>query len=147
MASLHQLKRTSKRAYRRLGRGQGSKRGKTSGRGGKGQTARSGHKIRPALRDIIKKLPKRRGWGKNRGRTVNPQRRRPSAVPLSRLERLFAAGSELTVATLKERGAIARDDAQAKIIGSSVAKAFYVKGIGASPAARVAIEKAGGSIA
>ena len=45
---------------RRVGRG--GKRGKTSGRGGKGQTARSGNKIRPEWRDLIKKIPKRRGY-------------------------------------------------------------------------------------
>lgn len=42
--------------------GRGGKHAKTSGRGGKGQTARAGNKRRPALRDIIKKLPKRRGY-------------------------------------------------------------------------------------
>src|ERR1700691_1270153 len=62
MGSLNQLKRVSQRAYRRVGRGQSSTRGKTSGRGGKGQTARAGNKRRPELRDIIKKLPKNRGY-------------------------------------------------------------------------------------
>lgn len=42
--------------------GRGGKHAKTSGRGGKGQTARAGNKRRPALRDIIKKLPKQRGY-------------------------------------------------------------------------------------
>lgn len=42
--------------------GRGGKHAKTSGRGGKGQTARAGNKRRPALRDIIKKLPKNRGY-------------------------------------------------------------------------------------
>ena len=61
---LNQLIRPStlKRAYRRVGRGQSSTRGKQSGRGGKGQTARAGNKRRPELRDIIKKLPKNRGY-------------------------------------------------------------------------------------
>src|SRR3954463_16192158 len=40
----------------------GGKRGKTSGRGGKGQTARAGNKRRPQLRDEIKKIPKLRGY-------------------------------------------------------------------------------------
>ena len=66
MATLNQLQRPKglERPYRRVGRGQASTRGKTSGRGGKGQTARAGNKRRPELRDIIKKLPKRRGYGK-----------------------------------------------------------------------------------
>ena len=42
--------------------GRGGRRGKTAGRGGKGQTARAGNKRRPELRDIIKKLPKNRGY-------------------------------------------------------------------------------------
>ncbi len=42
--------------------GRGGKHAKTSGRGGKGQTARAGNKRRPELRDIIKKLPKMRGY-------------------------------------------------------------------------------------
>ena len=42
--------------------GRGGKHAKTSGRGGKGQTARAGNKRRPELRDIIKKLPKKRGY-------------------------------------------------------------------------------------
>ena len=42
--------------------GRGGTRGKQSGRGGKGQTARSGNKRRPQMRDIIKKLPKLRGY-------------------------------------------------------------------------------------
>ena len=55
---IHTLKRnTSNKKARQVGRG--GKRGKTSGRGGKGQTARAGNKRRPELRDIIKKLPKK----------------------------------------------------------------------------------------
>ena len=94
MATLNSVRRPSslKRPYRRVGRGQSSTRGKQSGRGGKGQTARAGAKIRPALRDIIKKIPKRRGYGKNRGRTVVD---RPDALALSltRLGQLFDAGA------------------------------------------------------
>ena len=42
--------------------GRGGKHAKTSGRGGKGQTARAGNKRRPELRDVIKRLPKNRGY-------------------------------------------------------------------------------------
>jgi len=100
---LHTLKRMTKRAYRRVGRGQGSSRGKQSGRGGKGQTARAGHKIRPEMRDIIKKLPKRRGYGKNRGRTVNPSRKDAIPVSLSVVAKIFADGAEITPKALKEK--------------------------------------------
>ena len=71
MASLNQLKRTSKRPYRRVGRGQSSTRGKTSGRGTKGQNARAGRKKRPELRDIIKRVPKLRGRGVSSLKSLN----------------------------------------------------------------------------
>jgi large subunit ribosomal protein L15 len=58
---IHNLKRTHKNKKDRMV-GRGGKHAKTSGRGGKGQTARAGNKRRPELRDIIKKLPKNRGY-------------------------------------------------------------------------------------
>lgn len=58
---IHELKRTHKNKKDRMV-GRGGKHAKTSGRGGKGQTARAGNKRRPELRDIIKKLPKNRGY-------------------------------------------------------------------------------------
>lgn len=58
---IHNLKRQYKNKKDRLV-GRGGKHAKTSGRGGKGQTARAGNKRRPELRDIIKKLPKNRGY-------------------------------------------------------------------------------------
>lgn len=61
---LHTLKRkTQRQTKQQVGRG--SKRGKTSGRGQKGQTSRAGRKLRPEIREIIKKIPKLRGRGKN----------------------------------------------------------------------------------
>ena len=58
---INNLKRVHKNKKDRLV-GRGGKHAKTSGRGGKGQTARAGNKRRPELRDIIKKLPKNRGY-------------------------------------------------------------------------------------
>ncbi len=58
---IHNLKRQHKNKKDRIV-GRGGKHAKTSGRGGKGQTARAGNKRRPELRDIIKKLPKKRGY-------------------------------------------------------------------------------------
>jgi ribosomal protein L15 len=58
---IHNLKRTHKNKKDRL-IGRGGKHAKTSGRGTKGQSARAGNKRRPELRDIIKKLPKNRGY-------------------------------------------------------------------------------------
>lgn len=150
MAGLHTLKRTTKRPYRRVGRGQGSSRGKQAGRGGKGQTARAGHKIRPELRDIIKKLPKRRGFGKNRGRTVNPSRKNAVPVPLSLISKLFADGSIISPKILKERGIINERGPlfpPIKIMGGAdLDKKLNFKGCSVSVSARAAIEKAGGSV-
>lgn len=147
---LHTLRRTAKRAYRRVGRGQGSGRGKQSGRGGKGQTARAGHKIRPEMRDIIKKLPKRRGFGKNRGRTVNPRRARAVPVSLLALISNFDSGSEITPKILNERGVIRERGPlfpPIKIVGSGqIDRVFTIKGCHASASARSAVEKAGGTI-
>ena len=153
MATLNDITRPTgvKRAYRRVGRGQSSTRGKQSGRGGKGQTARAGNKRRPELRDIIKKIPKRRGYGKNRARTVNPAASRALTVSLATLEKLFATGSEVTALSLVERGAVSARGGKApavKIIGNSgLTKKLTIKGMTASAGARAAIEKAGGSIA
>lgn len=58
---IHNLKREHKNKKDRIV-GRGGKHAKTSGRGGKGQTARAGNKRRPEMRDIIKKLPKNRGY-------------------------------------------------------------------------------------
>src|SRR3989344_567001 len=121
MASLNQLRRVVQRSKQRVGRGQSSGRGKQSGKGGKGQTARAGHKVRPAWRDIIKKLPKRRGYGKNRGRTVNPTRPRPVGVSLSRIDAAFENGAEITPKVLRERGLIPRTSGHllmVKILGN-----------------------------
>ena len=154
MATLNQLVRTGKRSYRRVGRGQSSKRGKTSGRGGKGQTARAGAKMRPEWRDIIKRLPKRRGYGKNRGRTVVGTRPDAIAVSLERLAIAFENGSEVNMRSLSERGIThPRRMTPVKIVGpsarlgtSSFSKKFTVSGIAVSVGARAAIEKAGGTI-
>jgi large subunit ribosomal protein L15 len=61
MVQLHQIKPESKRkTKKRVGRG--GKRGTYCGRGLKGQKSRAGRKTRPALRDIIKRIPKKRGY-------------------------------------------------------------------------------------
>ncbi len=151
---LHHIARpnTLKRPYRRVGRGQSSTRGKQSGRGGKGQTARAGNKRRPELRDIIKKLPKRRGFGKNRGRTVVGTRADAIAVSIERLSALFESGATVTRASFVEKGVIKgraahRREVPVKIVGpGSLDKKLSLKGIAATASARAAIEKAGGSV-
>ena len=68
----HNLQAKTKRKYaRQVGRG--STRGKTAGRGTKGQNARAGRKKRPELRDIIKRIPKLRGRGKSSLKSFQPK--------------------------------------------------------------------------
>jgi large subunit ribosomal protein L15 len=138
---LHSLTSHTKRTRaRRVGRG--GKRGKTSGHGGKGQTARAGHKMRPQMRDIIKKLPKRRGHGKNRSRTVRP---RVAYAPLNLavLEAAFGAGDTVNPVTLAKKGIKGR----VKILGTGeITKALSVSNVTVSASAKAAIEKAGGTV-
>lgn len=128
--------------------GRGGKRGKTSGRGNKGQKARAGRKMRPEMRDLIKKLPKRRGHGKNRARTVRP--RTPYAVVnLAALEAAFAGGATVTPATLSKAGLIRTRGGRlpkVKLLGTGeLTKALSVSDVALSASAKAAIEKAGGS--
>lgn len=129
--------------------GRGGKRGKTSGRGGKGQTARAGHHIRPEVRDLIKKLPKRRGHGKNRARTVRTNRIALSAVNLSALDLNYKAGETVSPATLLAKGLVRRAKGRTptvKILGTgSLTKALTIKGCTLSATALAAIIKAGGA--
>lgn len=130
--------------------GRGGKRGKTSGRGGKGQTARAGHHIRPEVRDLIKKLPKRRGHGKNRARSVKTNRIAVSAVNLAALEASFKTSETVSPATLLAKNLVRRAKGRApvvKILGTgTVSKALVIKGCMISASARAAITAAGGSI-
>lgn len=130
--------------------GRGGKRGKTSGRGTKGQKARAGHKMRPELRDIIKKLPKRRGYGKNRARTVNATAPRPVTVPLAVIARTLESGDTVSPKSLLAAGIIRRVRGSVpgvKIVGGvELVKKFVVSDCGVSAGARKLIEAAGGRI-
>lgn len=136
--------------YKSVVVGRGGKRGKTSGRGGKGQTARAGHKIRPEVRDLIKKYPKRRGHGKNRARTVVGSRFPVSPVNLAALEAVFQAGATISPRTLLSKGLVRRVKGRApevKILGTGeVTKAFVIENCALSASAREALVKAGGTI-
>lgn len=132
---------------RRVGRG--GRRGKTSGRGMKGAGARAGNKSRPEMRDIIKKIPKRRGYGKNRARTVVPGRT-ARAVSLAALNAHFADGDTVTPRELVIRGLVRRVSGKpprVKVLASgTLAKKLTFSNIEISAPARAAIEGAGGTI-
>ncbi len=128
----------------------GGKRGKTSGRGGKGQTARAGNKRRPEWRDIIKKLPKLRGRGKNSNKTVVTNVQKPEVVNLRALEEAFNSGDAVNLKTLIENDVIATWSGKVprvKILGEGeITKALKVSGVDISGSARKAVEKAGGTV-
>ncbi|MEN9649237.1 MAG: hypothetical protein RL094_204 [Candidatus Parcubacteria bacterium] len=98
---IHNLKRETANK-KKIQVGRGAKRGKTSGRGTKGQNARAGHKKRPEMRDIIKKIPKLRGRGKNSLHSIQAD---AVAVNLNLLS-VFKAGETVTPKTLAESGVI-----------------------------------------
>ena len=140
---LHELKRaTPQKSQKRVGRGGG--RGKTSGRGTKGQKARAGHSIMPAIREQLKKLPKMRGRGVHGLRSIQDK---PSVVNVSMLEKFFSAGDTVSPKMLLERRAV-RQLGSIKILGDGeLTKKLTISGCLVSASARAKIEKAGGSIA
>lgn len=143
---LHNLKRkTALKSKRQVGRG--GKRGKTSGRGTKGQNARAGRKKRPEMRDIIKKIPKLRGYFFNTIQDV------VKSVKLSTIAMHFDSGAEITLQALADKGIIATYKGKlprVKILGdktpSDVAKKLSIKGIPVSASVKLQIEKAGGQV-
>ncbi len=140
---LHDLKRkTTNKAVKRVGRGGG--RGKTSGRGTKGQKARAGHSIRPDIREKLKKLPKLRGYA------FNSISLKPAVINLSVLESMFVAGDAINPVLLRERGAIRGRKGVAravKILGDGeLSKKLVITNCIVSAAAKLKIEKAGGTV-
>lgn len=146
---LHDISRTTpKDTAQRVGRG--GKRGKTSGKGHKGQKARTGNSTRPNARDIIKKIPKLRGHGKNRGRTVNPNAFKAFPVNVSVIETHFNAGEVVSPSTLRSKKLIPATHAKVggvKILGTgSLTKKVSLEGCILSASGREKITSAGGSV-
>lgn len=101
----HQIKRTHKlKKSKQIARG--GRRGKQAGRGGKGQTARAGAKLRPAFRDTIKKLPKLRGHGTNRSHSVvHVDKKKFAIVNLGELN-VFENGEVVNPTSLVAKGIV-----------------------------------------
>ena len=126
----------------RVGRGPGSGIGKTSGRGNKGEKARSGGGRRPGFEGgqmpLIRRIPKR-GF-------TNPFKQDAQVVNVRHLG-LLAEGAEVTPETLFGAGLVRRPDTPIKLLGmGDVQRRFVVKGVGVSGSARQKIEAAGGVI-
>ena len=143
---IHNVVRKTKQAkHRQVGRG--GKRGKTSGRGTKGQKARAGRKLRPEIRDMIKKLPKLRGRGINANKPVG---RPVVAVNLGRLDANFQAGEEVNPKALAEKAIIRRVNGrvpEVKILGGGeITKKLVIADCFLSLAAKDKLMAAGGVV-
>jgi len=140
---LHNLKKHSSHHAKKIV-GRGGKRGTTSGRGTKGQKARAGNKRRPEMRDIIKKLPKLRGY------RFHPVSVKPAVVNLAILEKIFQAGDTIDSAVLLTKKLIKRERGQmpaVKILATGeLTKNLKFKNCFVSDSAKIKIEKAGGTI-
>lgn len=142
---LNKLSKTTKNPKRRLGQGHGSGRVKTSGRGTKGQNARSNRALsfEGGALPLIKRLPFRRGKGKNR-----TFKKSPLIVNIKALE-LLKAGTAVDIKSLVAAHIINEQDANeygVKILGDGKITKSYIIKLPISKKAAIKIEKAGGSI-
>ncbi len=138
---IHQLKpEHTPKEKKRVGRG--GKRGTTSGKGQKGQKSRAGHRIRPAERDLIQRLPKLKG-AKNNPSFINPDN---FLIKTSELGR-FSENQRITKDILLKKGFIKNKRQPVKVLMDKEPNSpFMIEGLKLSRQARAAIEKAGGKI-
>jgi large subunit ribosomal protein L15 len=131
----------SRKDRKRVGRGDGSKKGSFSGRGCKGQKSRSGHRMKPGFEGgqlpIIKRLPSKRGF-------TNIFKTEYALVNLGDLTG-FAAGAVVTAEELAKAGVIHPTQKPLKVLGSGeITQALTVKANKFSASAKTKIEAAGG---
>lgn len=142
----HNIKRNTKRKKHRVV-GRGGKHAKTSGRGTKGQKARSGRKLRPEIRDIIKKLPKLRGRGKN---SLKKYQATLTPISIETLVEVFNSGDTVSAKTLSEKKVIIAKNGRlprVKILAKGdINKKLEIVGLVVSAGAKAKIEEAGGKI-
>ena len=142
----------ARRDRKRVGRGMGSGKGRYSGRGIKGQKARSGsHKMRAGFEGgqmpIYMRVPKQRGATSKDAMPIGPFRTSTQPVNLAALEERFDAGAEVTLEALVEKGLIKNTKTDVKILGNGeLTKKLTVVAHGFSKTAREKIEAAGGSV-
>ncbi len=143
MLKLHNLKKNPKSIHRRkvVGRGLGSGHGTYSTRGGKGQTARTGHSKMPAnfeggRQPLVRQLPKLRGF---RALTA-----KATVISASKLN-VFDDGDIVDLKSLKAKGLVDTLAFNVKILNGEVKKKLTVK-LPASASTKAAIEKAGGKV-
>jgi large subunit ribosomal protein L15 len=140
----------SRKARKRVGRGEGSGTGKTAGRGQKGAGSRSGSKTRHNFEGgqmpIHMRMRKLRGPHMKKSMPFEPFRTHTQAVNLKDLERRFDSGAEVTLEALREKGLGTRKGVPVKILaGGELSKPLTVHAHAFSAKAREAIEAAGGT--
>ena len=141
---LHELKNVEGAVHRkkRVGCGEGSGHGKTSGRGGKGQSARSGSSIRPGFEGgqmpLYRKLP-HRGFNKFNFRTEI------SVVNLVEIEAIDKSIKEVDIAVMIKSGLVRAGETAVKVLGNGeLTRALKITATRFSDSAKEKIEKAGG---
>ncbi len=142
--NIHTLPSITAKKRRRLGQGHGSGRVKTSGRGTKGQNARSsrGLKFEGGALPLTKRLPYLRGKGRNKANV------KPIVINLSDLNS-FTDKSVITIESLVEKKLVRIDDAQlrgVKILGDGELKVALTISLPISQKAKTKVEKAGGTV-
>ena len=148
---LHNLKPKpgSRKPRKRIGRGEGSGLGKTSGRGHKGAGARSGRKRKAGYEGgqnpIHMRMRKLRGPHKKQSMPFENFRTKTQAVNLSDLEERFDSGAEVTLESLREKGLAKRKDPVKILARGEIKKKLEVHAHAFSAAAKEKIEAAGGS--
>src|ERR671931_1870795 len=149
---LHSLKPApgSRKARKRVGRGEGSGTGKTAGRGEKGYGARSGAKDRARFEGgqmpIHMRMRKLRGPNKKMSMPFEPFRTHTQAINLADLDARFEPGAEVTLEALREHGLGKRKGIPVKVLAKGeISKPLTVHAHAFSAAAREAIEAAGGT--
>jgi len=136
---LHQLQSTHKsKTKKRVGRG--GKRGTYSGKGQKGQKSRSGHRVRPAERDLILRLPKLRGF------KFKPLKSKPAVINIDDFaDKIKSDIIDRNV--LLQAGLIRKSQRRVKILGNGeIKRPITVQGLEISDKAKRKIEAAGGKI-
>lgn len=142
---LDQLPKTTTKPKRRLGRGYGSGRGKTAGRGTKGQKARGKVKLgfEGGQLPLIRRLPLRRGKGRNK-----PLGKKPIVINIKYLD-LLPQNSIVNKESLVDFGLVKKEEVEkygVKILGDGELKKPLVVKLPCSGGARKKIEKAGGKV-
>ncbi len=140
---IHDIKRKTKNKKKRY-IGRGGRHGKTSGRGTKGQNARAGHRKRPEMRDIIKKIPKKRGY------KFASIKDKPAVLNLSAFDKIFKDGDTISPTILADKKIIKQVSGKTqkvKILSvGTISKKLNFVGCTVSAVAKEKIEKAGGTV-